>query len=135
MTSLAAALSWQDFAACKGVDPESFATEQIYPDPTVKRICDGCPVNQLCLDDADGDNIMVRGGYTARQRDRIRRGESPYLARAIGRGIKLPAETVSLIQAMIIEGASTKAIVEELGVNESSVRARRTVLRKRAVRR
>lgn len=66
-------LSWQNRAACRGVDTNIFfpATEE-EAEPA-KLICGNCPVREACLEHAlaDREREGVWGGATERERRRI----------------------------------------------------------------
>lgn len=68
--------SWVELAACTATDPELFFTDNIRYIEIAKRICNGCPVKEECLDHAidNKEPYGIRGGQTARERARtIRR--------------------------------------------------------------
>lgn len=66
-------LTWQNRAACRGVDTNAFfpATEE-EAEPA-KAICAVCPVLEACLEHAlaDREREGVWGGATERERRRI----------------------------------------------------------------
>jgi WhiB family redox-sensing transcriptional regulator len=72
-------VNWRDQAACN--DPA--VADLFYPDRggdirTAKRICQGCPVRQPCLDYAleRGERFGVWGGLSERERRRLKRRAS-----------------------------------------------------------
>jgi len=68
---------WTNDAACKGLDPNLFYTEPDEPDAEVepKRICNGCPVKQECLNHALATNekFGIWGGLNEVERKKLRR--------------------------------------------------------------
>lgn len=64
---------WVERASCVTTDPELFFTDNIRHIEIAKRICDGCPVREDCLDHALGNKepYGIRGGHTARERSRM----------------------------------------------------------------
>ncbi|MDP9392651.1 MAG: WhiB family transcriptional regulator [Actinomycetota bacterium] len=71
-------VSWQDRAACVGIDPELFFEQHV--GPQVRAACLGCPVRAECLGTALtelGDTPGtwgLWGGTSHRQRQRLQRG-------------------------------------------------------------
>lgn len=72
------AYRWQDFAFCRGMDPNLFfptrgATDEDFAAP--KRVCAQCPVREDCLEHAlrNGERFGVWGGANERERERMRR--------------------------------------------------------------
>src|SRR6266498_66573 len=73
---------WRQRAACRDRDPElwfpKFGTtrERVLE---AKSICFGCPVRVTCLEYSQTQQIPfgIWGGYSAKQRWRMRRGEPP----------------------------------------------------------
>lgn len=67
-------LGWMDRAACRGEDINIFFVERGEDVRPALQICDGCPVQEECLDYALVHNIQVGvwGGLSARQRRRLR---------------------------------------------------------------
>lgn len=69
--------SWQDSAACRGLDPSIFypADDEDMVVTTAKEVCDQCPVSEPCLEHALArrEKNGVWGGYTERERRRILR--------------------------------------------------------------
>ncbi len=66
-------LSWQNRAACRGIDTEIFfpiSDEEAEP---AKAVCGACPVREACLEHAlaDREREGVWGGATERERRRI----------------------------------------------------------------
>lgn len=74
--------TWQDYAACDGVDPDLFFDTAATgpgggPSPTTKealRICAACPVREACLEHALSrpETFGVWGGATERRRRSMR---------------------------------------------------------------
>lgn len=64
---------WQEYAACREVDPAIFHVEKGESSAPAKRICRGCPVRDECLEDAlaRGDRFGVWGGLSDRERRRL----------------------------------------------------------------
>ncbi|TXJ78577.1 WhiB family transcriptional regulator [Streptomyces lavendulae] len=60
---------WRDEAACAGVDPDLFFTDNSRLVQTAKQICLGCPVRLQCNEYAitNGENWGVWGGMTQTQ--------------------------------------------------------------------
>ena len=67
--------SWQQLAACRGVDPEVFHPETEEDADDAKAICDVCPVREPCLEYAlvVREKLGVWGGLTERERRRLLR--------------------------------------------------------------
>lgn len=68
--------TWKAHAACSGEKTEIFFADDTsyYPSREVQRMCDGCPVRALCLQNAlDNGEHGVWGGTTKRQRDAMKR--------------------------------------------------------------
>lgn len=69
---------WMEAAACATADPEAwFPEKSVMVTREVKRICGSCDVRERCLQYAlDHDEWFgVWGGFSARDRHRIKRGE------------------------------------------------------------
>ncbi len=68
-------VSWQDRAACAGMDVEAFFEQHVPPE--VKAACLACPVRAECLgmvlSFATTDAVGMWGGTTAQDRFRLRR--------------------------------------------------------------
>jgi WhiB family redox-sensing transcriptional regulator len=64
--------SWQDEAACLGVDVGIFFRTDT---AEAKEVCSRCRVRQACLEQAivDGERFGVWGGLTERERRRLRK--------------------------------------------------------------
>ncbi|MEV5953758.1 WhiB family transcriptional regulator [Streptomyces sp. NPDC051987] len=67
------ALSWAQYAACRGLDLEEFFTEARTGMRQAKRVCAVCPVRRSCLAEAlqaeDGSaRYGIFGGLTAAER-------------------------------------------------------------------
>ena len=75
---------WLYEAACRGVDPDLF-----FPDgesrvarkrtSVAKAVCGRCPVKAQCLQWAleNDERLGIWGGFTAKERRRLRRGGTP----------------------------------------------------------
>lgn len=76
-------LTWRDFAACRGMNPDVFYPSKGDPQgvEAAKAVCRGCPVVAACLDDAvqSGEDDGIRGGMATRERRlyarQVRKGE------------------------------------------------------------
>ena len=68
---------WRAKALCAQVDPEMFFPNRGESTKDAKRVCLNCEVRAECLEDAfaTDDRFGVRGGYSERERRRLRRGE------------------------------------------------------------
>jgi len=66
-------LSWQNRAACRGVDTNIFFPASEEEAEPAKAICGVCPVHEACLEHAlaDREKEGVWGGATERERRRI----------------------------------------------------------------
>ncbi len=66
---------WASFAACRGVDPNLFFPTEEQDASAALRICQGCPVQQECLEWALESRVRygVWGGTTERDRRRLTR--------------------------------------------------------------
>jgi Transcription factor WhiB len=60
---------WRAFAACRGIDAETFFDEESWPD--ARRVCAGCPVRSLCLQWAliAEEEFGLYGGLSPRERE------------------------------------------------------------------
>ena len=67
--------NWRDKAACKGVDPDLFFPQRGDSIREAKEVCQGCVVRLDCLEYAlvNGENLGIWGGYSERERRRMRR--------------------------------------------------------------
>lgn len=70
-------MSWQDVAACRGMDPDLFfpVSRHEVP-PAVVLACKGCPVADECLADglAEPHQHGIRAGLTAPERQAMLKG-------------------------------------------------------------
>lgn len=68
---------WQDDAVCSQTDPESFFPEKGGSTKEAKKICLTCPVRNDCLQYAldHDERFGIWGGYSERERRRLKRGE------------------------------------------------------------
>lgn len=66
---------WQDFGACRGVDPSLFFPEKGESASEAKEVCKGCIVREYCLEYAmvNGEKHGIWGGLSERERRRLRR--------------------------------------------------------------
>lgn len=65
---------WTDEAICLSVGPETFHPAPGESPKDAKRVCQGCPVREKCLDVAlQHDWYGVWGGTTQMERRRLRR--------------------------------------------------------------
>lgn len=91
-------MSWREFAACRGADPEIFfvnSTGRGYATKTTTRralaYCDRCEVTAQCLTYAistSRNDYGIWGGMTSSQRIRLRQGR-----------LKTPTAPVELVTA------------------------------------
>lgn len=67
--------NWQDYGNCLGVDPDLFFPERGASTREAKEVCRGCPVKVDCLEFAlvNGEKFGIWGGYSERERRRMRR--------------------------------------------------------------
>ena len=67
-------MSWQQHAACRGMDPKLFFPDRGEPITDAVLTCMGCPVRAACLDYALAAREAhgVWGGYAERARRRMR---------------------------------------------------------------
>jgi len=71
-------MSWQDFANCRGADPDLFFPERGASTRTAKGICRECTVLGECLEFAivSSEKFGIWGGLSERERRIVRsRGE------------------------------------------------------------
>ena len=68
-------LEWQDYANCKGADPDLFFPERGASTRAAKAICRECTVRQDCLEFAitSGEKFGIWGAMSERERRKIRR--------------------------------------------------------------
>lgn len=68
-------LSWQDRAACKGMDTELFYPPRHVPAIAAKKICRDCTVRNQCLMYAlkTEDDFGIWGGQSERERRKLRK--------------------------------------------------------------
>jgi WhiB family redox-sensing transcriptional regulator len=67
--------SWADRGNCLGVDPDLFFPERGASTREAKEVCRGCTVRMECLEYAlvMGEKFGIWGGYSERERRRLRR--------------------------------------------------------------
>jgi WhiB family redox-sensing transcriptional regulator len=103
--------AWQSWASCSETDPEAFFPEKGRPDTAreAKRVCDGCPVVQECLDFAVKRDLRfgIWGGMTERER------------RSLHRAARREARTPPLVKVKV-----------EVPVSERMMAARRANVKK-----
>jgi WhiB family transcriptional regulator, redox-sensing transcriptional regulator len=146
--------SWQEYAACRGVDPELFFPARGGDTATPKAICAGCPVRLDCLEYAMSppvEKFGIWGGVSERERRRIRSQRRSRPARTVvrdpaGNGHRFdgyrphevnppppkPAPTVRLLTAADVErmrdmrsvGMSLTEIADTFGCSRSVVHKR-----------
>lgn len=70
--------AWKDRATCAQTDPEAFFPEKGGSTMDAKRICIHCPVQTQCLQAAldNDERFGIWGGYSERERRRLKRGET-----------------------------------------------------------
>ncbi len=68
-------MSWQDFANCRGADPDLFFPERGASTRTAKQICRECSVREECLEFAivSSEKFGIWGAMSERERRKIRR--------------------------------------------------------------
>lgn len=76
-TNDANTIPWQERGICAQTDPEAFYPEKGGSTKEAKKICRGCEVRQECLDYAldHDERFGIWGGYSERERRRLKRGE------------------------------------------------------------
>jgi WhiB family redox-sensing transcriptional regulator len=70
--------AWQVDAACAGVDSDAFFSDDPREQRIAKRICEGCPVREQCLQYANDrrEYYGVWGGQTSSRRRRQRTADN-----------------------------------------------------------
>ncbi len=68
-------MSWQDFANCRGADPDLFFPERGASTRVAKSICRECTVRDECLEFAivSSEKFGIWGAMSERERRKIRR--------------------------------------------------------------
>lgn len=84
--------AWHELAACRGATVSFFPERGQNNDGSWRRAmetCAGCPVRELCLEQALANNEQhgIWGGTSERQRRRIRRERERVLARKMEEGV------------------------------------------------
>lgn len=68
-------MTWEENTACTGMDPEIFfpATKDWMGERNAKRICNGCSVQEQCLEYAivEGIDLGIWGGKNEHERKRL----------------------------------------------------------------
>jgi WhiB family redox-sensing transcriptional regulator len=66
---------WQEFASCKGWDPEVFYPDRGVPSASAKAVCNECPVQRDCLEYAlrRDERFGIWGGLSERERRKLHR--------------------------------------------------------------
>lgn len=68
---------WTLAASCRQFDPELWFSDDPDDQKAAKRVCSGCAVAWLCMDDAlrtdDSTAYGIRAGLTGKQRTQMRR--------------------------------------------------------------
>ncbi len=79
---------WQDFAYCRGLDPDLFFPERGASTREAREVCKGCVVREDCLEYAlaKHEDHGIWGGLSERERRRIRK------QRALARRTALEAQ-------------------------------------------
>lgn len=69
---------WQNWARCKGVDPELFFPERGASTCEAKEACRDCRVRRDCLEYAlaNGEVFGIWGGLSERERRKVRRSRA-----------------------------------------------------------
>ncbi|MDK1019368.1 MAG: WhiB family transcriptional regulator [Actinomycetota bacterium] len=68
-------MAWQDFAGCRGVDPDLFFPERGASTRAAKTICRECAVRSECLEFAivSSEKFGIWGALSERERRKIRK--------------------------------------------------------------
>ena len=68
-------MAWQDFANCRGADPDLFFPERGASTRTAKQICRECTVREECLEFAivSSEKFGIWGALSERERRKIRK--------------------------------------------------------------
>ncbi len=68
-------MAWQDFANCRGADPDLFFPERGASTRTAKQICRECTVRDECLEFAivSSEKFGIWGALSERERRKIRK--------------------------------------------------------------
>ncbi len=68
-------MAWQDFANCRGADPDLFFPERGASTRVAKTICRECSVQAECLEFAivSSEKFGIWGGMSERERRKIRK--------------------------------------------------------------
>jgi WhiB family redox-sensing transcriptional regulator len=64
-------MSWQDFANCRGADPDLFFPERGASTRVAKQICRECTVREECI--VSSEKFGIWGAMSERERRKIRR--------------------------------------------------------------
>ena len=66
---------WQEFAQCRGRDPEIFYPQRGVPTASAKALCRECPVKAQCLEHAliNEERFGSWGGLSERERKKLYR--------------------------------------------------------------
>ncbi len=77
-------IAWQDFANCKGADPDLFFPERGASTRQAKGICRECSVRDDCLEFAivSSEKFGIWGGLSERERRKIRKERQIAAARS-----------------------------------------------------
>ena len=69
---------WQTRANCRGLDPDMFFPDKGGPQAEAKEVCRGCVVREDCLEYAlaNGEKFGIWGGFSERERSRLRRAQA-----------------------------------------------------------
>lgn len=68
-------MAWQDFANCRGADPDLFFPERGASTRAAKKICRECAVREECLEFAivSSEKFGIWGALSERERRKIRK--------------------------------------------------------------
>lgn len=69
---------WHESALCAQTDPEAFYPEKGGTTRPAKKVCQACPVQTECLEDAlaTDERFGIRGGLSERQRRALKKQRS-----------------------------------------------------------
>ncbi len=127
---------WMDDALCATTDPEAFFPEKGGSTRDAKRICLACDVKDQCLQYAleNDERFGIYGGFSERERRRLRRGQPVRLPSTVARvhasGPRrwwVPADTATLIR-LHGEGKSDRAIAALMERHPEMIAQRRRKL-------
>ena len=107
---------WSEEAACLGMDTDLFFTPETRAEAL--KICNGCPVKDLCLKSNKGVEYGVFGGTTAAYR-----GHQGWVAKDRHDRVymRVTGDIEAEAAALRIAGKTNPEIMEELGITKSSL--------------